>query len=115
MIILHPFAAKSFVDMTRYLLKRHKGCELFLLSECVSQDSVENYFGKQRARGGRNDNPTLKQCLVNDGALRFQNSHALDPVRGNCLQKRHLYGDTVNVADMALSNPLPKRPRRAIQ
>ena len=85
----------------------------FLLSEQVSQDTVENRFGKQRARGGRNDNPTIKQCLVNDGALWLQNSQALDPVRGNCSQKRRLYNDPVDTVDMALNNPLPKRPRHA--
>jgi len=99
------------VDLTRYILKRHEGCELFLLSERVSQDTVENYFAKQRARGGRNDNPTLKQCLVNDGALRLQNSHALDPVRGNCSQKRYLYSEPEEAVDVALNNPLPKRRR----
>jgi len=97
--------------MTRYLLQKHKGCELFLLSERVSQDKVENYFAKQRARGGRNDNPTLKQCLVNDGALRLQNSLALDPVRGNCSQKRRLFGDPLEAIEVAVNNPLPKRPR----
>ena len=99
--------------MTRYLLKKFKGCELFLLSERVSQDTVENYFAKKRARGGRNDNPTIKQCLVNDGALRLQNSQAPDPVRGNCSQKRRLFNDPVDAVDVALNNPLPKRPRHA--
>jgi len=33
---------------------------------------------REQARSGSNDNPTLKQWLVNDGALRLQNPHALD-------------------------------------
>ena len=101
------------MELTRYLLNKHKGCELFLLSERVSQDTVENYFAKQRARGGRNDNPTIKQCLVNDGALRLQNSQALDPVRGNCSQKKTLYSDPLEAVNVALNNPLPKRLRNA--
>ena len=43
--------------MSQFLLSKSKG--LFLLSERVSQDSLENYFGKQRARGGRNENPNI--------------------------------------------------------
>ena len=99
--------------MTRYLLKKFKRYELFLLSERVSQDTVENCFGKQGARSGRNDNPTNKQCLVNDGALQLQNSQPLDPMRGNCSQKRRLYNDPVDAVDVALNIPLPKRPGHA--
>ena len=49
--------------MVRYLLSdTDEG--LFILSERFSQDPrLENYFGKQRARGGRCDNPTLNDCL----------------------------------------------------
>ena len=83
-------------------------CELFLLSERVLQGTVENYFGKQRARDGRNDNPAIKQCLVNDGALRLQNSQALG---GNCSQKRRLYNDPVDAMDVAFNNPLPKKTK----
>ena len=42
------FVAKSFVEMTRFLLKCNddeKG-DLFLLSERISQDSLENYTVK---------------------------------------------------------------------
>ena len=93
--------------MTKFLLSRHEG--LYFLSEKVSQDPLENYFGKQRARGGRNENPNLKQCLVNSGALRVQKSTALDPVRGNCRRKRLLYGDDLPKID---DTPLPKRKRQ---
>ena len=81
----------------------------FLLSECLSQDLLENYFGKQRARGGgRNDNPTVKMCIQNAGALRVQKSHALNPVRGNCHQKRLLEESATDLDDLL---PLPKRKR----
>lgn len=66
-----------------------------------------NYFGKQRARGGRNDNPTVKQCIQNAGALRVQKSHALDPVRGNCRQKRQQEDKVIDIDE-----PLPKRRLR---
>jgi len=84
--------------------------DIFLLSERVSQDSVENYFAQQRARGGRNDNPTFEQCLKNAGALRLQKSMALDPVRGNCSRKRRLFS-CQDVVPADVLTPLPKRCR----
>ena len=48
----YPHAVKSFVEMTRYLLSQPGEERLTLLSERFSQDPLENYFGKQRARGG---------------------------------------------------------------
>ena len=68
--------------MTRYLLS--SDIDLFLLSERISQDPLENYFGQLRARGGRNENPNIQQCLHNAAAIRIQKSMATDPVRGNC-------------------------------
>ena len=99
----------SFVDMTKLLLS--KGENLFLLSERISQDPLENYFGKQRSRGGRNENPNLQQCVINAAALHVQGSVALDPVRGNCRRKRQLNIDEDTVIN---SEPLPKRKRSNI-
>ncbi len=70
-----------------YLIKITKD-HLFVLSERLNQDPLENYFGQQRLRGGKNENPTITQCLQNANAIRVQRSSALDPVRGNCRQKR---------------------------
>ena len=82
---------------------------LFLLSERFSQDPLENYFGQQRARGGRNEHPNLQQCLYNAAAIRIQKSVATDPVRGNCNRKRLLYADEGQPAFD--STPLNKRKR----
>ena len=96
--------------MTKYLLAGAAQDSLYFLSERVSQDPIENYFGKQRARGGRNENPNLLQCVHNAAALRVQKSMALDPIRGNCRRKR-LHYDTGN--DHVTDNtPLPKRKRK---
>ena len=76
--------------MTKYLLSQPNSDGLFLLSERVSQDPLENYFGKQRARGGRCDNPTVKECIKNAVAIRAQRSLDLDRVQGNCRRKRRL-------------------------
>ena len=92
----------SFVEMARLLLAS-KEDGLFLLSERFSQDPLENYFGKQRARGGRNENPNLAQSLVNASA---QSSAVLDPVRENCRRKRQLdFNEKSKIDD----SPLPKR------
>lgn len=101
---------KSFIEMVKYLLSQPKDSDqnLYVLSERISQDPLENYFGKQRARGGRNENPNLQQCIHNASALRVQKSMALDPVRGNCSRKRRLFGDEQPTID---NTPLPKRSR----
>lgn len=97
--------------MGKYLLSQGEDGQgqdrLFVLSERFSQDPLENYFGQQRARGGRNDNPSIQQCVHNAAALRIQKSLALDPVRGNCSRKKRLFEDPPKIDD----TPLPKRKR----
>ena len=56
----------------------------YILSESFCQDPLEAFFGKQRYKGGRNDNPSAKEYLDNTVTLRVQASHALDaPVQLN--------------------------------
>ena len=43
--------------MTKLSQPQASGEKLYVLSERISQDPLENYFGKQRARGVRNENP----------------------------------------------------------
>ena len=64
---------------------------------------TESFFGKQRARCGRGDNPTVKQFMYNTQAIRTTRSLSM----GSCsnIQKRKL------VHDIELSQPLRKRPR----
>ena len=86
---------KSIVEMTRFLLSQPGSEGLFLLSEVISHDPLENYSGKQWARGGRHENPSLKQCVQNAVALQAQ---------GNCQRKRHL-----SDGEPKIDIPLPKR------
>ena len=75
-----------------------------VLSERFCQDPLESFFGKQRYKGGRNENPSVKDFLDNTVSLRVQGSSALEPLRGNCSRKRN--------APMVIdSDPLPKRKR----
>lgn len=106
MNFLFFYAVMSFIEMTKFLLPENDNSDLFFLSERISQDPIENYFGRQRARGGRNENPTFQQCIHNAAALRVQKSIALDPVRGNCRRKRLIYPE-----EKIDDTPLPKRKR----
>jgi len=71
----------------------------FLYSESFNQDTVKAYFGLQRSRGGRSDNPTVKQFCDNAVSLRLQRSGAIKALR--------LKGGTIDIDD----TPLPKRKR----
>ena len=74
------------MELTKYLLtKSEKGT--YFLSEKLNQDPLENYFGQKRARGGRNENPTVQQSSYN---VAVQKSMVLNPVLGNCGRKRRL-------------------------
>lgn len=76
------------------------------LSERISQDPLEKFFGRQRQRGGVNENPSISQFLKGNQALRVINSIDLDITRGNTRgsNRSNLPGKE-NVA------PLPKRRR----
>ena len=93
----------SFLELAPYLLEQ-PGVK-FLYSERFNQDPVEAFFGQQRARGGRNDNPTVQQFCDTTVSLRVQRSAALNPVRGNC-RKRDT--DTIQVDETSL----PKRRKK---
>lgn len=95
---------KAFVEMGKFLLEED-GVR-FLLSERFCQDPVEEFFGHQRSRGGRNDNPTVKQFLENTVSLRIQKSAALAPLRGNC--RKRVSDRVIHVDD----TPLKKRERQ---
>ena len=64
----------------------------YLLSEHFSQDPLENYFGQQRSKGGRNQNPT---CLTSAQSLQVQGSMAMVPLRGNSCRKKRLFPEEV--------------------
>ena len=106
------FTVKSFVEMTKFLLSQPEAQahQLSILSERVSQDPLENYFGKQRSRGHRSGNPDFKECLQNAVGIRAQQSLQLDRVQGNCRRKRLFNKDDITVTkDDHI--PLPKRKR----
>lgn len=97
----HTLLVHSFVEVAQYLLGLPG--RRSLLSERFSQDPLESFFGQQRARGGRNENPTAQQFLDNTVSLRIQRSLALEPVRGNCRKRPNRSNPEID------PTPLPKR------
>ena len=104
----HTHTVKSFVEVSKYLLSLPGYPEKYILSECFSQDPLENFFGQVRGRGGRSENPSVQACLESTQSLRVQGSVSLLPVRGNSSRKRRLLHKEV-IDD----TPLPKRRRQA--
>ena len=95
---------KSFVELTEYVFKI-PGVKFFL-SERISQDPLENFFGCQRQRGRTGENPNVDQFCKNTQALRVINSVCAHVPRGNCRGRR-------NVIDIKKeSKALPKRRRQ---
>ena len=96
------------MELTRYVFKI-PGVELFL-SEKLSQDPLEKFFGLQRQRGGVADDPTVATFIKSTNALRVINTTCCNVSRGNCrgkLKKRMYTADKENTE----SDPLPKRRR----
>ena len=107
-INLGIIVVRSFVGLLSYIFTVEGSDKCFFASGHLNQDPIENYFGQQRARGGRSDNPSVKQFMDNTMSLRQQGSAALLPVRGNSSRKRLLYPD-----DVIENDPIPKRRRGA--
>ena len=102
-LILYFSIVKSFVELLRYIL-RIPGVKFFL-SERLSQDPLENFFGCQRQRCRTNENPNLHEFCKNTQALRVINSVCGTVSKGNCRGNKQ-------VTDMDENNkPLPKRRR----
>ena len=88
--------------MAQFLLSQKEG--LYLLSERFNQDPLESFFGQQRARGGRCDNPNVKTFMHNTQAIRVQRTLAIGD--GGNVRKRSTQW-TADIYD--LSRPLKKR------
>ena len=95
------------MEVIRYLTTLPGVTGQYILSECFSQDPLENYFGQLRVRGGRCENPTVKATLESAQSLRVQGSLAMQPVRGNSSRKRRLFPDQEKIDE----TPIPKRGR----
>ena len=72
----------SFVQLVHFLLNI-PGVDTFL-SEKISQDPLEKFFGLQRQRGRSNENPTTVEFLNNTEYLRVINSICRPSLKSNC-------------------------------
>ena len=95
------------MDLVKYFFTVEGSNQCFILSGNLNHDPIENYFGQQRARGGRSENPSVQQVLTNSMSLKQQGSSALIPVRGNSSRKRLQYPE-----EKIDGTPLPKRQTR---
>ena len=98
------------IHLWRWLDTSFSRSGLFLLSERFNQDPLESFFGQQRARGGRSDNPNVKTFLHNAQAIRVQRTMAIGH-GGNVRKRKEQWN--ADVAD--LSRPIKKRPRKTFQ
>ena len=95
-------AIHSIIEAVKYLLEIGMS---FVLTERFNQDVLEEYFGRHRSIGRRNDNPDLYNFDYNSNTIRMQRSIVPETgnTRGGHKQKRRV--SWVSVEDV----PLPKR------
>ena len=79
--LLFYFSVNSFIALGRLLLNED-GVK-FLLSEKLSQDPLEEYFSKQQAKGGADENPTLEMFNRNFLGLNVARDGLIRVVNGN--------------------------------
>jgi len=58
--------------------------ETCFLSEKLSQDALEKFFGCQCQKGRTNDNPKVYEFLCNTQSLRVIDSIKVDAITGSC-------------------------------
>jgi len=92
----------SFVEIIKYLI--NDGMP-YVLTERFNQDLVEEYFGRQRSLGRRNDNPTVHQFGYQANTIRLQRS--VCQVSGGNTSGRH--SKKKNSWSSVDNEPLPKR------
>ena len=86
--------------MTQFLLSQ--SATGYVLSERFNQDPIEAFFGQQRSRGQRNDNPSVQQFIHNTQAIIVQKS--LVTGSSSSITKKRC-----NPELTPLCRPLPKR------
>ena len=93
----------SFVELAKDLLQI-EGVS-YLLSEKFTQDPLEEHFGRQRRKGGSNDNPTLQEFGRQELTLNVMNSSLIRDIKGNTRGKK---SEDVKI-DVHDDRCLPKR------
>ena len=60
----------------------------YVLTEKLNQDPVEQYFGKQRMKGGASDNPTVNEFAYNTTKIAVAGSSMIRDVAGNVRKRK---------------------------
>ena len=108
-VILLFLLVNSFCELGPLLLQLD-GVQ-YLLSEKFSQDPLEEYFQKQRARNGCNDNPSLDDLGRNFLALDVAGSYLVRSMKGNTRGARR----DAPAFDIEDRRMLPKRKKKKIE
>ena len=90
----------SIIEAVKFLLQHHVK---YVLTEKFCQDTLENYFGQQRAIGARKDNPSIRNFVFNDNFIR--NQKIFRPITGNVFG-----GQDIGMVDFT-NEALPSRKK----
>lgn len=97
-------SVNSLIECTKYLLEQGMP---YVLTERFMQDCLEEYFGHQRQRGRRSDNPDALQFGYNDRILQIQRNAGYIPHGNVSGCKPKVESKWVNIRE----EPLPKRKK----
>ena len=97
----------SFVELVPIILSQ--AGVTFFLSEKLCQDPLEKLFGRQRQRGGTNDNPMVHEVFTNTQALRVIGDINVNAITGNCRGKKR----TATFIETGV--PLQKRKQKRVK
>ena len=81
------------------------GAEYFL-TEKLNQDPLEQWFGKQRMKGGPNDNPNVMEFGYNALKIAVAGSSLVQDVRGNVRKRQNIQ------IDVNANVPMMKRQKK---
>jgi hypothetical protein len=96
------FTGLSFIGLSKQLLR--EGFRFILTEKLLCQDSLEQYFSKQRAGTGSNNAPSMAQFLSFNRLHTVTREVETDIARGNCTR--------LSKGNMIINDtPLPKRKR----
>ena len=99
------FSVHAFHDLAKQLLSKD-GVD-YVHSDTFNQDPLEEHFGKQCARCGSHENPSLKEYMDNDRILLVEKSEMIRVMQGNTRGTQE--EQTIEINDDRL---LPKRKKK---
>lgn len=95
----------SFLELVPLMLRN--GAK-YVLPDKLNQDPLEEHFGRQRMKGGSNENPNLQDYQYTEMKLQVAKSTAIKVMRGNTRGRKDDY-QKIDIHDMT---PLPKRQKK---